>query len=30
MPEVALPLSLDYLTLDFHSDTDEDLSKAEQ
>jgi acetolactate decarboxylase len=30
MLELALPMSLDYLTWDFHRDTDEDLSKAEQ
>jgi hypothetical protein len=27
---LELPMSLDYLTWDFHRDTDEDLSKAEQ
>jgi acetolactate decarboxylase len=30
MLELALPMSLDYLTWDFHRDTGEDLSKAEQ
>ncbi|MGA2401485.1 MAG: acetolactate decarboxylase, partial [Syntrophobacteraceae bacterium] len=28
--ELALPLSLDYLTCDFSRDTDEDLNKAEK